>query len=95
MSATEVTTRRAGEDSTYTAEPATEFEPGAVEFREKSEPASRSARKSRPVEARKPAQPARGSEQEPLLLRLVDRLVEWLASVLQGVESRLPPALDR
>ena len=95
MSATEVTTRRAGEDSTYTAEPAAEFEPGPIEFREEPETTSRSARESRPAEAREPAQPARESEEKPLLLGLVDRLVEWLASVVQGVESRLSPALDR
>jgi hypothetical protein len=87
MSATEVTTRRAGEDSTYTAEPVAEFEPGPVEFRGKPEPVSRSPRERGSVVVREPAQPAPESEQKPALLGLVDRFVELLNALWDRLTS--------
>jgi hypothetical protein len=86
MSATEVTIRKSGEDSTHTAEPLPEFEPDPVEFRERPESA-RSGREPESVEVREPAVPARETRQQPALLGLVDRFVELLNALWARLTS--------
>ena len=86
----EITVRSVGEDVTHTASSPSEFELTPFEFREESESAGRSRRSEpepEPVEVQASTEPAREAPQRPLLLALVDEIVEFLARLWNRLRS--------
>lgn len=83
--------RSVGEDSICAAESLPEFEPGPVEFRGGSESGTRPPRAPRrrrdPVGVQAPVESSSETQQQPLLLGLVDRFVELLSALWNRLTS--------